>query len=222
MSRLNTFCRIALVSALALSLASPAFADSFLTSVSTGSKTAARVAPPAYTGSAANERQARGAARRAIQTIKATRNVAIGLDVLQRIDSLAMDRPEIATSFRLGLAKLARTTGDPRVQVLRAANLALRKPESRYAATMLRKAVATLPADSAAQLVAGLTIAQRDTFGFGNWDKPSRLAKEAAGYLNKATALEAKTSHPRPLVREGLKQAKDYANYYGSFNGLLK
>jgi hypothetical protein len=222
MSRLNTLARVVLCSALALVLARPAFADSFLTSVSTGSKTAGRVGPAAYTGNVTSARIANGAARRALQVIKSTRNVAVGLDAIQRVDSLSMDSFAVAKELRLGLAKLARSTGDARIQVLRAANLTLRKPESRYAATMLRKAVGALPSDSAAQLVAGLSIAQRDSFGFGNWDKAKRLTKEAAGYLNKATALEASTKHPRPLVREGLKQAKEYASYYGSFNGLLK
>jgi hypothetical protein len=222
MLRLDRLPRILGLASLALSLSSPALADSFLTSVSTGSKTAARVGPAAYSGTAAPLAQAQGAARRALQVIRTTRNVAIGLDALQRVDSIAMDHPAAAKELRRGLARLARESGDPRVQLLRAANLALRRPESNYAATMLRKAVAALPADSAAQLVAGLSIAQRDAFGFNNWDKPSRLAREAAGFLNKATALEAKTSHPRPLVREGLKQAKEYAAYYGAYNGLLK
>jgi hypothetical protein len=216
--------RLALVSALVLGLAQTALADSFLTSVSTGSKTAARVGPAPYTGGVYSPRQVKNIVSKALSTIKNTRNLAIGLDVIQRVDSVAMDSPAVAKQFRLGLAKLARG-GDPKYQLLRGVNLVLRRPESRWGISHVRKAVKALPGNSAAQLLAGLSVAQRDAFAekFGfKWEKRTPLKREAAKYINQAGQLESQTKHPRPLVREGLKQAKDYAGYYEGYNGLLK
>ena len=221
MLRISSLARIAVASALALAVAGPARADSFLPSVSTRSKTAARVAPAPYTGMATPGTSTAGVAARAISVIKQTRNVAIGLDVIQRVDSVAMDNPAVGKAFRLGLARLART-GDPVFTLLRGTNLAMRSPKSDRAAAAVRKGARALPNDSAAQLVAGLTLAQREAFGRGNWDKPSRLTREAAKLVNAASALEASTSHPRPLVREGLKQARDYMPMYGAYAGALK
>lgn len=216
--------RLALVSALVLGLAQTALADSFLTSVSTGSKTAARVGPAPYTGNVYSPRQVKNIVSKALSTIKNTRNLAIGLDVIQRVDSVAMDSPAVAKQFRLGLAKLARG-GDPKYQLLRGVNLVLRRPESRWGISHVRKAVKALPGNSAAQLLAGLSVAQRDAFAekFGfKWEQVTPLKREAAKYINAAGQLESQTKHPRPLVREGLKQAKDYAGYYGGYNSLLK
>jgi hypothetical protein len=219
MLRIHSLGRILVASALTLAVAGQARADSFLTSVSTGSKTAARVAPAPYTGSVTPVKS--GVAARALNVIKQTRNAAIGLDVIQRVDSVAMDNPAVGKAFRLGLAKLARG-GDPVFTLLRGTNLVMRSPKSDRAAAAVRKAARELPNDSAAQLVAGLTIAQREAFGRGNWDKPSRLTREAAKMVNAATSIEAKTTHPRPLVREGLKQAKEYMPLYGAYKDALK
>ena len=216
--------RFALSALLLAALAQPARADSFLTSVSTGSKTAARVAPAPYNGTVYSQRQAKGVAARGLSVIKNTKNLAIGLDVIQRVDSVAMDNPKVGTQFRLGLAKLARS-GDPKYNLLRGVNLVRRNPDSRRGITYVRKAAKALPENSAAQLIAGLSVAQRDSFGksFGHkWEKQTPLKREAAKYMNKAQALEQATKHPRPLVREGIKQAKEYAGYYDGFNGLLK
>lgn len=202
----------------------PVNADSFLTSVSTGSKTANRVAPKPYTGNAVSPKMARGAASRALSTIKHTKNIAIGMEVIRRVDSVAMDHPGVGNKFRLGMAKLART-GNPKFQLLRGMNLVMRNPDSRRGATAVRKAAKSLSGNSAAQLAAGLTIAQRDAFSpkFGHkWEQKTRLKKEASNYINQAQALEAKTKHPRPLVREGIKQAKEYAGYYEGYSGLIK
>jgi hypothetical protein len=203
----------------------PVSADSFMTSVSTGSKTANRVAPKPYTGNAVSPRMAKGVAGRALSTIKHTKNIAIGMEVIRRVDSVAMDHPGVGNKFRLGMAKLART-GNPKFQLLRGMNLVMRNPDSRRGAAAVRKAAkGALAGNSAAQLAAGLTVAQRDAFSpkFGHkWEKKTRLKKEAASYINKAQALEAQTKHPRPLVREGIKQAKEYAGYYEGYNGLIK
>ena len=215
--------RFALSALLLAALAQPARADSFLTSVSTGSKTAARVAPAPYTGTVYSSRQVKGVAARGLSVIKNTKNLAIGLDVIQRVDSVAMDNPKVGTQFRLGLAKLARS-GDPKYNMLRGVNLVRRNPDSRRGITYVRKAAKALPENSAAQLLAGLSVAQLDSFGgkFGQWEKKTPLKREAAKYMNKAQSLEQATKHPRPLVREGIKQAKEYAGYYEGFNGLLK
>jgi hypothetical protein len=221
--RSSQLVRFALSALLLSALAQPARADSFLTSVSTGSKTATRVAPAPYTGTVYSPRQVKGVANRALSVIKNTKNLAIGLDVIQRVDSMAMDNPKVGTKFRLGLAKLARS-GDPKFSMLRGVNLVQRRPDSRRGITYVRKAAKALPKNSAAQLLAGLSVAQRDGFGsqFGQWEKRTPLKREAAKYINKAEALEKATHHPRPLVREGIKQAKEYAGYYEGFNGLLK
>ena len=108
MFKMSRLARTALCALVLSALAQPALADSFLTSVSTGSKTAARVAPAPYGGGSYNPAQVRGVANRALSTIKNTRNIAIGLDVIQRVDSVAMNNPAVASKFRLGLAKLAR------------------------------------------------------------------------------------------------------------------
>jgi len=219
---MHRISKTALATLIISALATSASADSFLTSVGTGSKTAARVAPQPYSGQPASWRQARSVARRALNTIQRTRNVAIGLDVIQRVDSVAMDHPLVGQHFRLGLAKLART-GDPKFQLLRGTNLVMRNPDSRRGISAVRKAARQLPTDSAAQLVAGLSVAQRDSFGtkFREWDKQTPLKREAAGYLNTAQQIE-RTKSRRPLVREGIKQAKDYAGYYQGFKGLIK
>jgi len=218
---MKTLARIGTTLALILGLASSASADSFLTSVSTKSKTAARVAPEPYTGSTI---QAKNVVPRALQTIKSTRNAAIGLDVIQRVDGQAMDNPKLAGSFGRGLAKLSRS-GDPVYTVLRGANLARRNPDSDRAAAMVRKAARQAPNDSAVQLVAGLALAQREAFGKdggAQWETATKGKREAAKLINKAQELEAKTIHPRPLVREGIKEAKEYAGYYAGYNGLIK
>jgi len=216
-------CSFFVYAAMLASLALPAQADSFLTSVSTGSKTAARVAPAPYTGASHRARQVKGVAARALSTIQNTRNLAIGLDVIQRVDSVAMDQPQVGTKFRRGLARLSRG-GDAKMNMLRGANLMMRNPDSRRGVTYVRKGAKALPGNSAAQLLAGLTVAQRDSFGskFGKWEQRTPLKKEAARYINQAQLLEQTARHPRPLVREGLRQAKDYAGYYEGFAGLLK
>lgn len=232
---------LALAILLAFALGRPAAADSFLTSVSTGSKTAARVGPAPYGASYAPVKG--NIATRALTTIKSTRNVAIGLDVIQRVDSAAMSDPTIAKEFRRGLAKLARS-GDPVFQVLRGVNLVMQNPSSRRGIAAVRRAAEKLPYDSAAQLVAGLAVAQRDAFtGVGSgglapdrgdrWDTRTPLKKESAGYLNRARSLEKGAAHPRPLVREGLRQAtverqpyapkaKGYFGLYKGYNGLIR
>jgi hypothetical protein len=208
---------------IAAAAATPAQADSFLTSVGTNSKTAARVAPKPYTGQAISAKQARGVARRALTTIRNTKNIAIGLDVIRRVDSVSMDHAKVGQNFRLGLAKLARGN-NPKLQLLRGVNLVMRNADSRRGISYVRKSAKKLPGNSAAQLAAGLSVAQRDSFGskFGKWEHKTPLKREAARYLNKAQQLEQGARHKRPLVREGLKQAKDYAGYYEGFNGLLK
>ena len=209
---------------ISVALLGHARADSFLTSVSTGSKTATRVAPKPYTGQSYSPRQVRYTASKALSTIKHTRNLAIGLDVIQRVDSVAMDHPKVGTNFRLGLAKLSRN-GDPKINLLRGVNLVMRNPDSRRGIARVRQAAKALPKNSAAQLLAGLSVAQREAFSprFGHqWEKQTRLKKEAARYLEKASQLEQGTRHPRPLVRQGLKEAKDYARYYEGYSGLIK
>jgi hypothetical protein len=204
-------------------LVRPAVADSFQTSVATNSRTAARVAPEPYTGGVIGARQAMGVAKRALGVVRGTRNLAIGHDVNRRVDSVAMDHPKVGNQYRLGLAKLARSN-DPKYQLLRGANLVLRNADSRRGITYVRKAAKRLPNNSAAQLVAGLAVAQRDAFSpkFGQWDKRTPLKREAARYINRAQQLEAQAKHPRPLVREGIRQAKEYAGYYGGYKGLIK
>lgn len=203
---------------------SQARADSFLTSVGTSSKTAARVGPNPYQGNGYTKKQAMSMARRGLTTIKHAKNAAIGFDVVRRVDGAAMYHPEAGELFRKGLAKLARK-GDPRIQVLRGANLVRRNPSSRWGITKVRQAAKAAPNNSAVQLVAGLAVAQRDAFNpkLGHkWEKRTPLKREAAQYINQAQQLEKQTHHPRPLVREGLRQAKQYIGYYGGYQGLVK
>ncbi len=215
--------RFALTALLVAGLSQTARADSFLTSTSTHSKTAARVAPKAYTGHAYTARQIKHVTRRALSTIRRTKNLAIALDVVQRVNSVAMNHPKVGKQFSMGLAKLARS-GDPKFSLIRGMNLVLNNPSSRRGVTYVRKAAKALSKNSAAQLLAGLTVAQRDGFGgqFGQWEKRTPLKIEAARHINKAQAIEKTARHPRPLVKTAIKEAKEYAGYYNGFRGLLK
>jgi hypothetical protein len=219
---------IGLTAALTLTLAGTALADSFLTSVSTGSKTAAKVAGPAYTGAAYDAKAVEKVAQKALTVIKRSGNLAVALDVLQRVDSVAMDNPAVGREFRLGLAKLARS-GDAKMKLLQGVNLLMaREPQLKGASSdhgiaLVRAAVRQLPKDSAAHLLAGLSIAQRDAFGLGkNWDKKTSLKVEAAKQINKAQRIEARTNHPRPLVRTALRENQKYMPLYKGYKGLLK
>jgi hypothetical protein len=227
---MSRFTTLLLAAVLSFSLISTASADSFLTSVSTNSKTAAKVGPAPYTGSVYSPKTANIAAK-ALRVIRTTKNLAIALDVLQRVDSVAMDNSAVGREFRLGLAKLSRS-GDPKMQLLRGVNLLmsrevnLKGESSVRAISYVRDAASRLPKDSAAQLLASLSVAQRDAFGLQGgaekWEKRTPLKTEAAKLLAKAQKIEAKTDHPRPLVREGLRQAKDYFPLYEGYKGLLK
>lgn len=203
-------------------------ADSFLTSVSTKSKTAARLGPganyQAYNNSTINPRMIKNLASRALRTIRATKNMAIAFEVLRIMDSISRNNPKVGSQFRLGLAKLAKT-GDPKFRLLRGVNLIMRRPGSDRGIAYVRQAAREMPGNSAAQLLTALSVAQRDGFAakFGSaWEKPTRLKKESARHLNNAQQLEQKTNHPRPLVRTGIQEAKQYMGYYEGFNGLIK
>jgi hypothetical protein len=227
---MSRFTTLLLAAAFSLSLVGTAVADSFLTSVSTSSKTAAKVGPAPYTGTVYSVKSANIAAR-ALRVIRTTRNLAIAFDVLQRVDSVAMDNAQVGRQLRLGLARLSRS-GDPKMQLLRGVNLLLSRETtltgaaSQRAIAYVRDAAARLPGDSAAQLLAALSVAQRDAFGLSGgaekWEKRTPLKREAAGLLANAQQLEARTRHPRALVREGLRQAREYFPLYEGYKGLLK
>lgn len=200
-----------------------ASADSFLTSVATKSRTAARTGGgPAYRGRSFTPKQAQRIAKAGLRIIKGTKNIAIAHDVLRRVDSATMSHPSVQRAFGRGLAKLAKT-GDARLQLIHGANLVMQNAGSNKGVSAVRKAVDKLSGNSAAHLVAGLTIAQRDSFGskFGQWEKVTALKREAAAHLNAADLIERKTSHPRKLVRTGVKEAKAYGALYDGLKRLL-
>jgi len=109
--------------------------------------------------------------------------------------------------------------------------------DSDWGIRQVREAVRALPSDSAAQLYAGLAVAQRDAFsqkfarkGRGGaqatWDRVTPLKREAAARINNAQRLEGNAKHPRPLVRAKLMPTHPFGckrpllsnDYFAAFN----
>jgi hypothetical protein len=204
--------------------ASAAHADSPLTSVSTGSKTAARLGVSAYTGTPASVAASTSAVKRALRIIEQTRgNAAVGLDAIQRIDSLNMDSPGKSDDLRRGLSALMRSTKDRseklRYGLLRGTLTLMRNANDAYGVRQVNAAVKALPGASDVQLVGGLVAAQRASFGStpASWDQPTARWHEAALRIARAEELEQRAQHPRALVTAGLKSAHEYLGLYAGF-----
>lgn len=203
-----------LAAAVAAILALPvANADSFMTSVGSESKRAAKIGPPIYAAQSATKAQDKAAARKALKLVKQG-NAAVSMDAIRQIDSIALndERARSPEKFRRGLERLARNPRNHQARFLLAYANMLRDPGSLKAFRALNRAAKELSSDSAVQLGAYQATAQRAFFGEGKDTTRQRLFRMAKAYLAKASALNARS--PRPLVTTALKQAREYNALY--------
>ena len=215
---MNRLARLTVIAA-ALCATGAAHADSFMTSIGYGSKKAAKIGPAPYSGSPMAPDRAQKMVRKATR-LALGGDVAIAMDVARMVDSAAMDYPVVDVSFEQGLAAAA-ARGDAKAKFMSGYQKMFRFPNDDAAAHRIRTVAREQPNDSAIQLGAFQAIAQRAFFGGESKAGQERLFHEAAGYLKRAEALEATVSS-RPMVREGLKQAKDYAALYPELVDALK
>ena len=116
------------VAALALSFSMvPALvhADSFMTSISAGSKTAAKIGPAPYTGNVNPPGTGMHTVRAALKLMKSTQSAAIRMDAVRVVDGVAMSDPNAGEQFARGLSRLAQS-GKPGDKFIRSDNQLMR------------------------------------------------------------------------------------------------
>jgi hypothetical protein len=213
------------VPAMLVALASPAAADSPLTSSSPIVRRAphvvAKVGPAPYTGNNVKPHVAWNTVTNGAEAVRETgAHPAIGLAIIHRVDSAELNSEQrgVTSAFvrQLILMKKQAAPGDValknRISLLQGVAKSLRSPDDPRAVSMVDNAVKKAPEDAGVQVLGGLAAAQK-----GNWADAAFRITRAKNLMNAAPA--AKRDHATVQL---LQSAEEYLAYYPEFGAAMK